>query len=489
MRDYNHAEFEKFSEDISKWTRDEIYPYWSDEERIRVSEIFGNVEPGVLYRGLKVDNEEDFKLWMDILEGRSSEFDFGRRMVSATPERFEAKTFMEYTKSYHPMIMAEGMRELSERGCAGKYASVLVKFEIEKENVLWTNYKNGDEDNSHIPESTAETEAFITGKIKVLDIVMQLPLNKDNYIQRILDAVEEPTDMNIPGYKMWISSNLNEDEAFEVLVEVIEKFKRNNQMKDLIEFMFSEKFSSLVPFNDRLFEHFSEFESYLRANVKFESDFVGLYIEGKEDRIGINKYFGEVNFSRKFAHIFKEEIVEIIDNFESDAEVEISPYVLYSSEPPKFSRLYHHDFLNDDYRRFLRLYNLSESNTEFKEKLYNCSYYRKNQDIIVDYIENHILENDLEPMDKLDLYSEFLYTIDKLDLFLEGQAELVDELFKFFYYQIPTGSIENMDFLNKFSKDILPRAFQVLTPLMKKSDNNINKNKNDNRNKNSNNNV
>lgn len=472
---------EYFDNLIKEWVIDEIPIMISESEKKEMIELFGNRKTGVLYRGMAINDKETLQIFEDIKNKKTNIFSFGNSFVSATPHKNTAKSFMEYIKSYHPSIIREGMEKLSETGCKGIEAAVLIEFEIPNPNqVIFKNYRDkGEDNNTLLPTRSAESEVLLYGDITISNVHIHYPLNKNNYKNRILDTIYSFENLENFPYKKWIEHNLNEDEIEDLKIKILEKLEnkiksKKQFLKYLTLYLYNQDIVSMLDLQKDVFKRYPELEKYILDKIilkdKNKPDF---FIKINREYININKTIDGVNIIEKNINLFENEIINIIKNISFKDKLTTRIMIDWGTDQPidiidvdKFISSNDNEFYS-----YKKLFNFSKNNKNIYQELIKHDFYQETQKSIINFINKNILKRKKE-FNRSDIF--FLETnldsLEKLDYFLIGEKDTLNKLFRHCYEYIPMGSLTKdlNKFLYKYSKSLLPKTIYSINKIITK---------------------
>lgn len=475
----------KYDLKIYNWTINELPIYLSEYEKNEMKELYGNRKTGKLYRGMAIDDIETLERIEKIINKNNDTFTF-HIPVSSTPDKFTAKTFMEYTKSYDPYTMSQGMKKLFQTGCKGELASVLIEFEIKDSNqVLFKNYHDEfDEDkNSLIPSQTAEMEVFFEGEVKILSIQIQYPLTIENYKENILNNINKVDDLKNPPYKMWIEKNLSEEKQIELSYEIIKKLKNN--YKDIKEFyqtliieLYSKKLNPLTkPLLNKLFELEPNLESYIVSKLKLKQDDIPyLYMKINKEIINLNEVVSQTNISNKYMHLFSKKLEKQINDFSSNERFNLIPFNSFkfrknekqqdNENDKKVIKYISLDYI--DYYKFKKLLEIFKNDEKMINLLVSTNYYKENNKIIVDFLKNIVKTKKEFTDENLEFLQEIFYNLNEIKPFVLNNKKEINDVFNYFYKYIESGHLdkEKQDFLNKYSRNFMAKFMNTCVEIL-----------------------
>jgi len=197
--------YDGLEQDICNWIRNEQHLFWSDSEIEQARNLYGNVPVGTVWRGIRIDSEEELAQLEKIRdEGGSVEL----RLASSSGDRGEAASFSMYVKSYDEMTMMSELRAALKRGSAGLHGGALLTLRPTPDQVIVKTYEDGNE-HEHNPHYRRpyglEQEAILHGDVEVEKIDIFYPLTAETWQTTLMGQIGKFEDFSNAFLRSWLN--------------------------------------------------------------------------------------------------------------------------------------------------------------------------------------------------------------------------------------------------------------------------------------------
>jgi hypothetical protein len=235
----------------------------------------------------------------------------------------------------------------------------------------------------------------------------------------------------------------------------------------------------MIEIKNNIFNKYKEIDELISKKIKLLDGFPILGVRVNRNNLSIEKEIDGINMANKYKYIVFTDIVKLIKNFKEEKTIKItkSNIKLKINEigiiPSinKFDLLYGKDMNkeNDNFYIFNKLIKLSRNSPELLEVLINTDYYKNNNKILKEYLNEYILIEDKSFNPQIiDEYWDMFETIHDLKSFLITEPEITQKMFMHFYQYLPIGKMDEdmKDFLSSYTRKILPKAMSTTTELI-----------------------
>lgn len=462
-----NGNIEYYNNIVKEWCIDEIYPILDEDELNEIKSLFGNRETGILHRGMSINNEEELEQLKNFINNKNKSFNFNDRLVSATPDLKTAISFMNYQKSYDPSTQLEGFKKLKEIGVKSEYGTALITFKIkDKSQVVFKNYHEKNEENLLLPEHTSESEVLFHGEVELLNVKILEPINKENYIDKILNVIENKNDLYLPSYNYWIKHNISKEERDNLNNLIIKKLLKTYKTEELLELFFNSK-DNIIYLNKNVLNTFPKLNEFIKKNMYFNKEETEIYIKLLSKDFSLYKSFEDFNFNDLYKDSFTKDFIKIIKNFKYDEKD------LINTIENKFS----FDTLNETFftinrteqtYKMFKLINMSQNNEILINALKNNKFINKNVEILRNLINDKFDKNNKNKYE-IKSYIKIIESLKDVEPFLLFMKEDLMKVFEFSNNFITTGPIKNQEEFQNFPK-LLSASYKTIIPLLGKID-------------------
>lgn len=449
LDDYDFSD--KYERKFANYALNERPFQLNKNEMDECRELYGNKNVGIVYHGGKIDTIELLNILKNLKKGDT----YNMYLKSATPDYDTALSFSKYIKSYDELTMITALKDTYERGSSGEYGSYIVKLKPKPEQVIIANFGDGNK-----PRYSAETECILYGDILVEDIKIFLPLTKDNidaYINdlSILDCFDSFVKEWMRHHKVKIDKIL-----------FTKKFNQINNMNDMTdfivkynksarEFIFGKlKLDELI--DNKIFEK-------LITNINFNSDSATFDWNINGNKISISNIDGLLDYLTKKHQTKLIEYVNKHNVNNVDISIDLTSKYNYGGIVigDKTANLLHVlVWLNDD--------KILKNNTSVK----------KLNDVIVDFINKHILNKTIDDLsdNEINGIENFLTNLQRICSYA-GILLINKDIKKgllYFYNNFFSGKIDNKSAVSK-----LTYCIKYVLEILQKLNTNMNESYND----------
>jgi len=168
---------DKFDKAFGEYALNEKPIHWDEKERNDCKKSYGNVDVGIVYHGNRIISKEQ----LTFLESLKKGMKYSCNLISATPDKSLAKSFMEYVKSYDESITYRSLLHSMTMGSAGKFGSFLLTLKPTPSQVIASTFGETKKKFTR----TAENECILFGDVEIKDIKIVEPLTYDNWFEKL----------------------------------------------------------------------------------------------------------------------------------------------------------------------------------------------------------------------------------------------------------------------------------------------------------------
>ena len=176
--------------DIAEYALNEVPLRWSEDDTNEARSIYGNIPVGIVYRGVRINSEAALQQLKALQGGGMLAMELG----SASPHWDTAVSFANYVKSYDELTMMRMLSSAVKNGSAGAYGVAVITLAPTPDQVIVKTYRTGNEHqynpNWKAPEESAESEVILSGNIKVTDVQIIPPINKENWKEVLFNTID-----------------------------------------------------------------------------------------------------------------------------------------------------------------------------------------------------------------------------------------------------------------------------------------------------------
>jgi hypothetical protein len=174
----DHTYQDRYEKMFARYALNEVPLRMNEDEMKECAKLYGNVDVGVVYFGGKMNYKEEYKSIINLKPGDRKHF----KLQSASPHEEDARTYMDYVKSYDELTMLSALKSAYEQGSAGKFGVYLLELEPTPNQVIFSTFGPTVRKLNH----SAETECILYGDIKVKSVKIREALTTENYHEILL---------------------------------------------------------------------------------------------------------------------------------------------------------------------------------------------------------------------------------------------------------------------------------------------------------------
>lgn len=275
--------------DFAEYAMNEVALRWSPEDVDRARDMFGRVDVGEVYRGMKIQTNQQ----LQEIKRLSEQGGFvDMQLESATPHWSTAASFANYVKSYNELTTMRALNTAIKNGSAGAFGTAILTLVPTREQVIVKTYTTSNETkqnpNWRRPTQSAENEVILNGSIRCVAASIIPPLTKSNWKETLMStvtSVRQIQDWSL--LDQWLdANNIPRSDVEAVAHQIWAKVIRTS--KDLVDAL---NCSRLNPAS--YIERQPKLMKWLAKNIVHQNN--QFYVELDRNRIRITKNTGLAN--------------------------------------------------------------------------------------------------------------------------------------------------------------------------------------------------
>lgn len=420
---------DNFDKAFGEYALNEVPLKWTKEEQEQCKKKYGDIDVGIVYHGNRISTEEQLTFIQSLSKGMTYPCD----LISATPEKETAISFMEYVKSHDEYRMLLSLSSSLKRGSSGNFGSFLLTLKPTPTQVIASTF--GPTKNKFT--QTAETECILNGDVKIVDVKIMTPFTLDNWFNTLKTNFLEVVSSDF--FNRWLDHHkikITKDQA----KELINLLKTED---DVLTFLRGcEK-------DNRIF--------YILSYSDIQQNKVLLNTILKFLKFNVNTPFLAINNEKIYLN--NEELISEL-KIEHKKQIDINIKEKYNELKNNDNKIYFDEnkgklLITDD---TYKLFNLIKLANERKIKLDVNKSLKQLTDIIIklkDMSNEFINTKTLKDLSSLDVVSNIfksLLTILEINDIINDDLSFIQKTWNWFYHSFAKGEITNPRLLSDYTK-------------------------------------